>query len=171
MRRNGRQYGRRSGKKSGFFLFKMCRPPIGLLVVAGMLAVLAITGCVSKQYEGDRLSRDEIAIIRPDDKQFTQVNILKMDGSILKSSESSASVLPGPHVLFLEAMLDYPLLHKQLYFNMNLPFEAEAGDTYTVHATILPMERKGFVWLTSEKDPEKFIAKQYAAKVYLIHFE
>jgi len=162
---------RQFGKQSVFFLFKMRRSSTGLLVVAGMLAVLASTGCMSKQYEGDRLSRDEIALIRPDDKQFTQVNILKMDGMTLKRNESSASVLPGPHVLFLEAMLDYPLLHKQLYFNMNLPFEAEAGDTYTVHATILPMKRKGFVWLTSEKDPEKFIAKQYAIKVYLIHFE
>jgi hypothetical protein len=149
----------------------MCGTFRGLLVVAGMLAVLASTGCVSRQYEGDRLSKDEIAVIRPDDKQFTQVNILKMDGKTLKTSESSAAVLPGPHVVFIKAMLDYPLLHNQLYFYMDIPFEAEAGDTYTVNATILPMERKGFVWLTSEKDPEKFIAKQYAAKVHLIYFE
>jgi hypothetical protein len=159
------------GKQSGFFLSKIRKPSTGLLVVAGMLALLASSGCVSRQYEGDRLSKDEIALIQPDDKQFTRVNILKIDGKTLKTSESSAAVLPGPHVVFLEATLDYPLLHKQLYFNMDIPFEAEAGDTYTVHATILPMERKGFVWLTSEKNPEKFIAKQYAAKVHLIYFE
>lgn len=158
-------------KQTGFSLFRVFRRSVGLLAIGAMLAVLASACCVSKKYEGPTLSKDEITLIRPDDKQFTQVNIISMDDKVLKTSESGVAVLPGPHVLFLEAMLDYPLLHKQLYFNMRLPFEAEAGDTYTVHATILPMKRKGFVWLTSEKDPEKFIAKQYATKVLLIYFE
>lgn len=165
------QFIKQSGRQSDFFLFRLFKPAVGLLVMGVMLAVSAGPGCVSKQYEGDRLPKDEIALVRVDDKQFTQVNILSVDDKTLKTNESGVAVLPGQHVLFLETMLDYPLLHKQLYFNMRLPFEAEPGDTYTVHATILPMKRKGFVWLTSEKDPEKFIAKQYATKVYLITFE
>ena len=158
-------------EQAGFFLVGIFRRAAGLLLIGVVLLVLPSAGCVSKQYKERDLAKDEIVLIRPDDKQFTQVNILSMDGKVLKATESSVTVAPGPHVLFVEAMLDYPLLHKQLYFNMHLPFDAEAGDTYTVHATILPMKRKGFVWLTSEKDPEKFIAKQYASKVLLIYFE
>lgn len=151
--------------------FRRAGQTAGWLAMAVMLLVVSITGCVSKKYDGPRLSDDDIAIVRPDDKQFTRVNLLAVDGMGLKANESGVAVTPGEHVLFLEAWLDYPLLHGQLYFNLRLPFEAEAGDRYTAHATILPMEKKGFVWLTSEKDPEKFIAKQYAARVWRIHFE
>ncbi|RJP85066.1 MAG: hypothetical protein C4518_17035 [Desulfobacteraceae bacterium] len=158
-------------KMTDFFLFRGFRRSGGLLVVGVLLAVLASACCVSKKYDGPGLPKEEITLIRPDDKEFTPVNILSIDGKVLKTTESSVTVLPGQHVLFVEAMLDYPLFSKQLYFNMHLPFEAEAGDTYTVHATILPMKKKGFVWLTSEKNPEKFIAKEYATNMMLIHFE
>jgi len=158
-------------KQPGFFLFRMFKRSAALLVIGALLLVLPSACCVAKKYEGPSLSNDEVALIRPDDKQFTHVSIISMDEKVLKTTESSVAVLPGPHVLFLEAWLDYPFVHKNLYFNLRLPFEAEAGDVYTLHATILPEKNKGFVWLTSEKDPEKFIAKQYATNMMLIHFE
>jgi len=112
------------------------------------------------------LSDEEIAIIKPGDKMFTHVNIISIDKKVpLYTDESIISVHPGKHTLFLEAVLDYPFLHKYLYFNQYLTFNAEAGQVYTLHASILPMREEGFAWITSDRDPDKLIVKKYAVEL------
>ena len=134
------------------------------LILVGLSIVVTACG-PEKKYTGPYLPDSEIAIIKPGDKMFTHVNILSVDKYRLTTDESSISVLPGTHTLFLEVVLDYPFLDKYLYFNQYLTFYAEAGDIYTLHASILPMKDKGFAWITSDRDPEKYIAKKYAVRL------
>ncbi|MEZ4604416.1 MAG: hypothetical protein R2861_13745 [Desulfobacterales bacterium] len=93
------------------------------------------------------------------------MNIISIDRNRLTIGESDISVLPGTHTLFFEAVLDYPFLNNYQYFNQYLTFQAEGGQVYTLHATILPMENKGFAWITAESEPEKALVKKYAARV------
>jgi len=132
------------------------------LILVGLSVMTTACG-PEKKYAGPYLPDDEIAIIKPGDKVFTHVNILSVDKKYrLTTDESSISVLPGRHTLFVEVVLDYPFLDKYLYFNQYLTFQAEAGEIYTLHASILPMKDEGFTWITSDRDPEKIIVKKYA---------
>ena len=135
-----------------------------LPVLVGLVLLLTACGPV-KKYAGPYLPDEDIAIIQPDEKMFTHVEILGIDKLALDVDESRIAVLPGRHVLFVEAAMDYPFLHKHLYFNQYLVFDAEAGQVYTIHSTILPMQDAGFSWITSDKDPEKIIVKKYAVVV------
>jgi len=128
--------------------------------------LVAAAGCgPSKKYAGPWLADDEIAVIRPDAKVFTHVNIISVDKNRLTTDESDITVLPGTHTLFFEAVLDYPFLNNYQYFNQYLTFQAEGGQVYTLHATILPMENKGFAWITADSNPEKMLVKKYAVRV------
>ena len=134
--------------------------------MALFVLLVAAMGCgPSKKYAGPWLTDAEIAVIRPDDKVFTHVNIISIDRNRLTIGESDISVLPGTHTLFFEAVLDYPFLNNYQYFNQYLTFQAEGGQVYTLHATILPMENKGLAWITAEREPEKALVKKYAARV------
>lgn len=138
------------------------------LPVSVMLIFVFMTaaGCgPAKKYSGPYLADHEIAVIRPDDKTFTHINIISIDKKRLTNGESTVSVLPGPHTLFFEAVLDYPFLNNHLYFNQYLTFDAAAGQVYTLRATIQPMKNRGFAWITAESDPEQPIVKKYAARL------
>jgi hypothetical protein len=150
--------------KSPFFsIFSTTRQLSVYFLMIVLLTVLCIACGPKKKYVGPYLPDEEIAIIKPDDKMFTPVCILSIDKNVpLLIDESSVAVHPGRHTLFLESVLDYPFLDKYLYFNQYLTFNAEAGQVYTLHATILPMKRQGYSWITSDKDPEKIIVKKYA---------
>lgn len=128
-------------------------------------AILMAACGPKKKYAGPYLPDEKIAVVKPGDKVFTHVNILSVDKNPLYTDELSISVQPGPHVFFIEAYLDYPFLDSDLYFNQYLAFEAEAGKTYTIDATILPMEKKGFSWVADEDDPETVIVKKYALDI------
>lgn len=147
------------------FAFPGSRPPLAIFVI---LALFSNACGVYKHYDGPRRPKNEIILIQPGDKQFTYVDLIALDGRVLTVDKNRISALPGPHTLLMTATLDYPALHGRLRFHLNLPFEAEAGDTYTVRATILPLKNKGFAWITSEKNPEQFIVKVYTDKVMLI---
>jgi hypothetical protein len=130
------------------------------------LVILSIGCGPQKKYAGPYLPDDEIAIIKTDDKIFTPVNIISIDKTVpLYTGESYIAVHPGKHTLFLEAVLDYPFLQKYLYFNQYLTFNAEAGQVYTLHATILPMREEGFTWITADNNPDKMIVKKYAVGI------
>ncbi|MDA3896361.1 MAG: hypothetical protein PF482_09460 [Desulfobacteraceae bacterium] len=149
-----------------FSVFRIPRQLILFFLMITLLAVLCIGCGPEKKYVGPYLPDEEIAIIKPDDKMFTPVNIISIDKKVpLYSGESDIAVHPGKHTLFLEAVLDYPFLQKYLYFNQYLTFNAEAGQVYTLHATILPMRNEGFSWITSDNDPEKYIVKKYAVGI------
>jgi hypothetical protein len=132
-----------------------------------LLSVLCLACGPQKKYAGPYLPDDEVAIIKPDDKVFTHVIIRSIDEYKLNLSdrESSFAVHPGDHTLFFEAVLDYPYLDKYLFFSQELTFNAEAGQVYTLHATILPMKNEGFAWITSDNDPDKMIVKKYAVGI------
>jgi len=141
-----------SSNRRAFFLFS-----------AFAMLLLLLTACgPAKKYAGPYLPDGEIAVIVPDDKMFTHISIISVDKNRLATNENDIAVLPGTHTLFLEVVLDYPFLDKYLYFNQYLTFTAEAGHHYTLHASILPMRDEGFTWITSDRDPEKFIVKKYA---------
>jgi hypothetical protein len=147
-------------------LISQCHPRMMRVCLALFVFLVAAMGCgPSKKYAGPWLTDAEIAVIRPDDKVFTHVNIISIDRNRLTIGESDISVLPGTHTLFFEAVLDYPFLNNYQYFNQYLTFQAEGGQVYTLHATILPMENKGFAWITAESEPEKALVKKYAARV------
>jgi len=153
-------------KSTVFSFFIIDRRSNLLFLITIILAVLFTACGPKKKYVGPYLPNEEIAIIKPDDKMFTPVNIISIDKKVpLFTHESSIAVHPGKHTLFLEAVLDYPFLHKYLYFNQYLTFNAEAGQVYTLHATILPMRKEGFTWITSDQDPDKFIVKKYAVGI------
>ena len=150
-------------KSTGFSFFKIDRRSSLLFSSIFILAILFTACGPEKKYIGPYLPDEEIAIIKPGDKMFTPVNIISIDKNVpLYTDESSIAVHPGKHTLFLEAVLDYPFLHKYLYFNQYLTFNAEAGQVYTLHASILPMREEGFTWITSDLEPDKFIVKKYA---------
>ncbi len=153
--------------KSIFFpIFRTTRQFGFIFLMLILLAVLATACGPEKKYAGPYLPDEEIAIIKPDDKVFTHVNIISIDKKVpLYTNESSIKVHPGRHTLFFEAVLDYPFIYKYLYFNQYLTFNAEAGQVYTLHATILPMRDEGFSWISAEKDPEKIIVKKYAVGI------
>jgi hypothetical protein len=152
-------------KLTGFSFYRIARRSSFLLLIIVMMSVL-VTACgPKKKYVGPYLPDDEIAIIKPGDKIFTHVNILSIDKHKLLTDESSISIHPGKHTLFLEAVLDYPFLDKYLYFNQYLTFNAEAGQVYTLHASILPMRDEGFTWITSDRDPDQLIVKKYAVSL------
>ncbi len=135
--------------------------PFLFLIIVIFLLLLAACG-PAKKYAGPYLPDEEIAVIQPDDKMFTHINIISVGKNRLATNENGIAVLPGTHTLFLEVVLDYPFLDKYLYFNQYLTFTAEAGHHYTLHASILPMRDEGFTWITTDRDPEKFIVKKYA---------
>lgn len=150
-------------KSTVFPYYRTVRPPFFLFLSLLILSVVFSACGPDKKYVGPYLPDEEIAVIQPDDKVFTHVNILSIDKKVaLYTHESSIAVHPGTHTLFLEAVLDYPFLQKYLYFNQYLTFKAEAGQVYTLHATILPMKKEGFTWITSDRDPEKILVKKYA---------
>jgi len=150
-------------KSTVFSFFKIDRRLNLLFLIIVMLAVLFTACGPKKKYVGPYLPEEEIAIIKPGDKMFTHVNIISIDKNVpLYTDESSIVVHPGKHTLFLEAVLDYPFLDKYLYFNQYLTFNAEAGQVYTLNASILPMKDEGFTWITSDREPDKFIVKKYA---------
>jgi hypothetical protein len=149
-------------KPIGFLFFKIPRPFFCLFLSMVILSVLASACGPNKKYAGPVLPDNEIAVIKPGDKMFTHVSILSVDKIRLYTNESSVSVQPGTHTVFIEAVLDYPFLDSDLYFNQFLTFDAEAGQEYTINVTILPMEKQGFSWVTSDRDPETFIVKKYA---------
>jgi len=153
--------------KSIFFPFFSITRQLSLIFLIMTMSAVLFTACgPQKKYAGPYLPDEEIAIIKPDDKMFTPVNIISIDKKVpLYTNESSITVHPGNHTLFLEAVLDYPFLHKYLYFNQYLTFNAEAGQVYTVHATILPMRKEGFTWITSDNDPDKYVVKKYAVGI------
>ncbi len=150
-------------KSTVFSVFKIARRSSLLFLIIIFFSGLLIACGPKKKYVGPYLPDEEIAIIKPDDKMFTPVKIISIDKNVpLYTDESSVAVHPGTHTLFLEAALDYPFLDKYLYFNQYLTFNAEAGQVYTLYASILPMKKVGFSWITSDMDPEKFIVKKYA---------
>ena len=149
-----------------FSFFRIMRRSRLLFLIIILLFCLLNACGPEKKYIGPYLSDEEIAIIKPGDKMFTHVNIISIDKKVpLYTDESIISVHPGKHTLFLEAVLDYPFLHKYLYFNQYLTFNAEAGQVYTLHASILPMREEGFAWITSDRDPDKLIVKKYAVEL------
>lgn len=130
-----------------------------------MLSFL-LTACgPQKKYIGPYLPDEEIAIIKPGDKTFTHVKILSVDKYIVYPNELSVAVHPGTHTLFIEAVLDYPFLDSDLYFDQYLTFHAEAGREYTINATILPIEKQGFSWISDDRDSKKMIVKKYAEDI------
>ena len=146
-----------------FSFFRIVRRSSLLFFILIFLSGLLIACGPEKKYIGPDLSDEEIAIIKPGDKMFTPVNIISIDKNVpLYTDESCIAVHPGKHTLFFEAVLDYPFLHKYLYFNQYLTFTAEAGQVYTLHASILPTREEGFAWITSDRDPDKLIVKKYA---------
>jgi len=154
--------------KSTFFsVFRITRQLNLLFLMIIMFSVLCIACSPKKQYVGPYLPDEEIAIIKPHDKIFTHVNILSIDKYKFnhRDRETSFAVHPGEHKLYLEVVLDYPYLDKYLFFSQDLTFNAEAGQVYTVHATILPMRNEGFSWIASDQDPDKLIVKKYAKEI------
>lgn len=152
-------------KSTGFSFFtiprQVCFVFLSVLVLFSLLSACG----PKKKYIGPYLPDEEIAIIKPGDKTFTHVNILSVDKNILYTNELSVAVHPGTHTLFIEAVLDYPFLDSDLYFNQYLTFHAEAGREYTINATILPIEKKGFSWISADRNPEKMIVKKYAVDI------
>ena len=153
-------------KSTLFSVFRIPRQFSLYFLMIILLSVLSLACGPQKKYAGPYLPDEELAIIKQDDKMFTPVKILSIDKKVpLYDGESSITVHPGKHTLFLEAVLDYPFLSKYLYFNQYLTFNAEAGQVYTLHATILPMRNEGFSWITSDNDPDKMIVKKYAVGI------
>ena len=148
------------------FAFPVRFRPSQVSVLMFLMLFLGLGACgPQKKYAGPYLPDAETAVIQPGDKTFTHVRILSVDRTPLYTNESSIAVHPGRHTVFFEATLDYPFLEKDLYFNQYLSFDVEAGRTYTLNATILPMENKGFAWVAADADPEKWIVKKYARRI------
>lgn len=149
--------------EQAFFRFCIATQRRTIIFLCMVMVSMIMVACgPSKKYAGPYLPDEEIAIIKPGDKMFTHVNILSVDKVRLYRDESGIKLLPGKHTLFFESVLDYPFLDKYLYFNQYLTFNAEAGHNYTLHSTILPMRNEGFAWISSDREPEKFIVKKYA---------
>jgi len=152
-------------KSTGIAFFKIARQ-FHLFLLSVLVLSLLLTACgPAKKYAGPTLPDNEIAVIKPGDKMFTHVSILSVDKIRLYTNESSISVHPGTHTVFIEAVLDYPFLDSDLYFNQYLTFNAEAGQGYTINVTILHTEKQGVSWVTSDRDPEAFVVKKYAMDI------
>jgi len=140
--------------------------PVFLMVCS--LSVLFNACGPEKQYNGQYLPDEELVVLKIDEKQFTFINILTLDGEDFNKRRGSFFLHPGEHTLLMEAAMDYPYLEGHLYFDAELTFEAEAGRVYTLCATILPMANDGYAWISSDLDPEGYVVKKYPPKLVLL---
>jgi hypothetical protein len=156
--------------KTSFSPFLKIIKQTSLFVLTGILFSMLICACSTRRtYFGEELDKDQVAIVKPVKKVFTDVDIRSLDGYQLGYFDDSFAVLPGTHTMKIHVMMDYPALHGNLQFYMKLSFDAEAGHTYGVYATILPMSNEGFVWIESDQAPGKVVVKKYADFVELIN--
>jgi hypothetical protein len=134
--------------------------PIHLFHLILLLLVLfCLNACATKKaYSGPDLAPDKIAMIEPDMKKaFTEIRIISIDDHKLNFLECDVAVWPGIHKMLIDVKLDFPYLDHILTFSQNIAFKAEAGRIYTVQAKIDPVNNEGFLWVTSDTEPNQFI--------------
>ena len=141
-----------------------------LLIITVIAALLSLSACATKKaYSGPELTLDEIAIIRPDmDKAFTEIKIISIDVYELEFFESEVAVWPGNHKLSIEVKLAFPYLKDALAFSQNVSFNVEAGHVYTVQGKIDSVNNEGFLWVTSDKEPDQFVGGTKVGPVKLL---
>ena len=122
-------------------------------------ALMCLNACaIKKAYSGPDLNADKIAVIEPDAKKaFTEIKIISIDGYKLNFLESKVAVWAGVHKMLIDVKLDFPYLDHTLGFSQNIAFKAEVGRTYTVQAKIDPVNNEGFLWVTSDSQPNQFV--------------
>ena len=147
-----------SPMKINFHLKKTIRLQIAFFIFF-LFALIALNGCSTKKaYSGPDLTPDKIAIIQPDtSKAFTEIRIKTIDEYDVAFYEESVAVWPGNHKMLIEVKTDFPYLRDALGFSQNVSFNVEAGYVYTVHAKIDSVNNEGFLWVTSDKEPEQYV--------------
>ncbi len=150
------------------FFFRMKKKPAAFLLTGIILSMVLGACSVRKAYFGPELEKGQIAVVKPVKKLYTDVEIKSLDGYEQGYFDSCYSVLPGIHTMIVHVIMDYPCLHDNLQFTLELSFDAQAGHTYGVHGTILPLLNDGYVWVESEKEPDVAIATKHAASLELL---
>ena len=149
-------------------LFRM-KKKSALFLLTGVILSMVLGACsVRKTYFGPELAKEQIAVVKPVKKLFTDVEIKSLDGYEPGYFDSGYTVLPGIHTMIVHVMMDYPCLHDNLHFTLELSFEAQAGHTYRVRGTILPLLNDGYVWVESDKEPDVAIVTKHADSLELL---
>ena len=141
-----------------------------LFMIILCIGLLSISACATKKaYSGPDLTLDKIAIIRPDtDKAFTEINILSIDEYEMEFFESDVAVWPGNHKMSIEVKVDFPYFNDALTFSQNVSFNVEAGHVYTICGKIDSVKNEGFLWVTSDKEPDQFVGGAKIGPVKLL---
>jgi hypothetical protein len=141
-----------------------------LFMIILCIGLLCISACATKKaYSGPDLSPDKIAIIRPDiDNAFTEIKIRTIDEYELAFYESEVAVWPGNHKMSIEVKVDFPYFNDVLAFSQNVSFNVEAGHVYTIYSKIDSVKNEGFLWVTSDTEPEQFVGGAKIGPVKLL---
>jgi len=143
-------------------------PAIACIILCAAL-ICSFACATKKAYSGPDLSSDKIGIITPDaDKAFTEIRILSIDDSPLDFYEKDVAVWPGNHQMKIDVKLAFPYLNDRLGFTQNISFNVEAGHVYTVHAKIDSIKEEGFLWVSSDKQPDQFVGGTKIGPVKLL---
>lgn len=111
------------------------RRAIALLAAPGLLALLA--GCAAQPaYEGERRTRDEVAVVRGDPPVSAglpvSVRLRKVDARVLKATDWRVELLPGPHVLLVDCVTLQPPRTQRF----EVPVSVEPGGHYRLVADV-----------------------------------
>jgi hypothetical protein len=141
-----------------------------LITVAFIIGLINFSACATKKaYSGPDLPLDKIAIIQPDsDKAFTEIKILSIDDHEMEFYESEVAVWPGNHKLSIEVKVAFPYFNDSLAFTQNVSFNVDAGHVYTISGKIDSVENEGFLWVTSDKEPDHFVGGAKIGPVKLL---
>ena len=100
-----------------------------------LLIILIITifcGCGTIQvYTGDRLPKEEVAIIKQNGARPYYIAIKEIDGKSVGSVFKDFEVLPGVHTLGINVMDSFPNLYRKEDMD-TISFVAEIGHVYRV---------------------------------------
>ncbi len=141
-----------------------------VLIIVSLAAVVLVTGCATMQtYEGPKLRRDEVAVIKSETLGtiLDTAYIGEIDGKDIGFMQTKAEVLPGDHTV--KVIVTTGLGYQQYIGNKTLYLSAEAGRTYKVHGKI----RRGdtWAWITDEKTEEIVAGEKGEARKEIIEEE
>ena len=111
-------------------------------------------GCTTKQaYEGSKLPRESVAVIKPTTGAIDQTIIVQVDGVAGKTrviAEEIFEVLPGDHTVVIRAISGwFPVYSTR---ERTLSFNARAGHVYRVEGKV--RDGKAIVWIEDETTNE-----------------
>jgi hypothetical protein len=123
-----------------------------ILFLFGTMFLFA--GCTTKQaYEGSKLPRESVAVIKPTTGPIDQTIIVKVDGVDGKKrviAQEIFEVLPGEHTVVVRAISGFFPVEFVRY--KTLSFKARAGRVYRVEGKV--RDGNAIVWIEDETTNE-----------------